>query len=327
MSANNNNESKEEDLGIMDISFKELETLPDIPEGTTHIFTSGNKLTVLPNLPEGLEVLHCGNNKLTEIPELPESLKKLVCDFNKITVIPNLPETLEDLTCNNNKIDVLPSLPETLVILVCDNNTISVLPKLPPQLELIYCSNNNLKEIPQLPLTLVDVNFDKNELDDPYSSIYKIYKDSLRVDPATGIKYGDIKTFIREINKQHAVENLSVKRTNFTTNAISLEDFEEGEKVEVFYSEPQYRNLQNGKAVPIKPSMVFKQSSVRNLVGSVENGTLKNPLTREPVIYREVRKLVFLNENAAGGRRLSKKTRKHTTKRKNTRKAIFKNRR
>ena len=61
-------------------------------------------LTELPELPDTLKTLFCFDNKLTELPELPDTLKTLICYNNKLTELPELPDTLEYLYCSNNNL-------------------------------------------------------------------------------------------------------------------------------------------------------------------------------------------------------------------------------
>jgi len=73
-----------------------------------------NQLRTLPNLPNALKELHCYNNSLTSLSKLPDRLKDLFCDNNNLTSLPELPGTLKDLYCSNNPLRSLPTLPKTL---------------------------------------------------------------------------------------------------------------------------------------------------------------------------------------------------------------------
>jgi hypothetical protein len=336
---NQNNNNDDGNVGVMNVGNTNLDVLPPIPEGTTRLYCSGNNLTELPELPEGLEVVICSYNKITALPDLPSSVRSLTASNNQLTALPALPEALEDLSCGTNAITELPVLPEKLQVLVCNSNQLVELPKLPKNLELVYCHTNGITTIPKLPKTLVDVNFDENPLEEPFARFYKDYKDSVRYN-ANGFSSGNIKQFIKDVNEflveqgvennNVAIEDLKVKRANYETNAITMEDFQNGEIVSVLYSANQHRNLQNGNPVNIKPSMVFKKSSVRQLSQAAQHGRIKNPLTREDVAHQQTRRLKFENGNAAvaaaaaaaakGGKRKSKKSRK-TRKTRKVRKA------
>lgn len=334
----NQNQNQNDDAGTMFVSFQDLEVLPEIPAGTKRLYCSGNKLIALPELPESLEVLHCGSNNLTELPALPPRLRSLTCNSNQINSLPALPASLLDLNCAQNKLKDLPQLPAELQILECTRNQLQKLPILPETLEFLSVAKNKLTEIPKLPLGLVVADFDDNELGMPYSSLYKSYKDSFRYNPGNDMSYGDIVKFIKEVNAINIANadilNLKVKRENYPQNTISQEEFVDGENVDVLYSQDQYADLQAGREVNIKPSMVHKHQSIKNLIAASRNGRIKNPLTRDVVAHREVRRLKFLDEGpvvgaaeaAAGAGQAGGKKRRANTKKKSQKKRVHKSR-
>ena len=69
----------------------------------TEMDVSGKDLTSLPELPNSLEILYCNNNKLNSLPELPNSLERLWCHNNKLNSLPELPNSLKTLWCHNNQ--------------------------------------------------------------------------------------------------------------------------------------------------------------------------------------------------------------------------------
>ncbi len=71
-----------------------LQALPDLPPGLTHLYVHGNCLTHLPDLPPALEVLDAHHNRLTRLPVLPPALMRLVVVGNPIARLPHLPATL-----------------------------------------------------------------------------------------------------------------------------------------------------------------------------------------------------------------------------------------
>ena len=101
---------------------------------------------------------------------------------------------------------------------------------------------------------------------------------------------------------------LRMRKSNLGENAIAQFPFEDGENIEVLYTEDNVKNLNAGNNVPILPAMVFKSSSVDELLKS---GSTTNPLTRQPIALRERRILRFTNTNSSGGKR---KTLKQTRK-------------
>lgn len=296
-----NDNQNDEDFLVADFKYKDLEVLPEIPAGTTHLFCNGNNLTVLPALPEGLKVVFCGHNKLTALPALPSTLRKLDCGNNKIDSLPELPVGLEELFCGGNPLTVLPALPEGLVALDIYKSNIEELPRvLPPRLEILSVAKTPITTIPKLPETLQLVDFDGTELDEPFQRLYKNYKDSFRFNARTQTEYGNLREFLREVNKvpreDGEIPELRVKRSNYPQNVITLEPFADGEKIEVMYSQEQFNQLSAGRNVSIKPSMVIKRQSARNLSLASANGRFLNPSTREPVAHREVRVLKFIDE-------------------------------
>ncbi len=117
--------------------------------------------------------------------------------------------------------------------------------------------------------------------------------------------------------------DLVLKRGNINLNAITQEEFTNGEKVDVLYTEDQLKKLNRGETVNIKPSMIFKINSVDALL---KQGSLQNPMTRENVALRERRTLRFgkSNNNSAagagagasqGGKRKKRKTKTKRTRR------------
>ncbi len=322
----NQNQNNNDDSENMNVSFQGLEVLPEVPAGTKRLYCSGNKLVTLPDLPEGLEVLLCSNNKITALPALPSTLRVLIFDSNKIESIPALPGSLKELSCSRNKLNELPNLPASLEILNCIDNQLDTLPSLPEGLEFLAVRYNQIKTIPKLPLGLAEADFDDNPLEEPYKSIYKNYKDSFRYNARSEMSYGNLKKFIKDVNaislENAEIADLQVKRANYPQNAISQEDFVDGEKVDVLYSESQYADLQAGRNVNIKPSMVYKHESIQGLMRASADGVIRTPLTRNQVAHGEVRRLKFEEEGGqAGG-----KKRRGSTKRKSQKKRVHKSR-
>ena len=87
---------------------------------------------------------------------------------------------------------------------------------------------------------------------------------------------------------------LRMPRANIGANAIDLEDFVDGETVEVLYTPQQARRLNAGNTVRITPSMIMRPTSVAGLIAS---GSRINPTTRQPIGLRETRTLRIENSN------------------------------
>ena len=75
-----------------------------------------------------LRILDCSFNELTTLPELPEMLLKLVCYNNQLTTLPELPDSLEDLFYFNNPIcDIIEVLVDDTDDISIVRNTINTL--------------------------------------------------------------------------------------------------------------------------------------------------------------------------------------------------------
>jgi Leucine-rich repeat (LRR) protein len=98
-------------------------------------------ITSLPELPSGLQELHCYNTPLTSLPELPSELQQLYCYNTQITILPKLPSGLQVLSCYNTQITSLPDLPSGLKALYCQYNQLTALPELPSGLKGLFCDN------------------------------------------------------------------------------------------------------------------------------------------------------------------------------------------
>jgi Leucine-rich repeat (LRR) protein len=148
--------SLSEDILIIDISYKNIKSLPDLTrfKNLKKLYCGNNKLTSLPNLPQNIEELYCCNNKLTSLPTLPPNLITLNCSNNKLTSLPTLPLNLIALYCRNNQLTSLPALPPNLIELYCRNNQLTSLPSLPQNLQVLYCYDNELTSLPTLPQNL-----------------------------------------------------------------------------------------------------------------------------------------------------------------------------
>ena len=104
---------------------------------------------------------------------------------------------------------------------------------------------------------------------------------------------------------------LRMRRNALGSNAVDLEDFIDGETVEVLYTPDQVRRMDQGETVRVTPSMVLKRTSVEQLVTS---GSRTNPTTRQPIALRERRVLRLTNSNNQSSQGGKRKNRKSTRK-------------
>ena len=91
-----------------------------------------------------ISVLDCSYNQLTSLPDLPTSLTKLHCFHNQLTSLPDLPDSLTTLDCYNNQLTSLPNLPTSLTTLWCHENQLTALPNQLTGLTTLWCANNLL---------------------------------------------------------------------------------------------------------------------------------------------------------------------------------------
>ena len=99
----------------LDLSYKSIKELQNLPKTLKTLYCSGNQIDVLQNLPENLQTLYCYHNQIKVIENLPENLQILDCSYNQIKVIENLPENLKELYCYNNQITIIENLPLGLI--------------------------------------------------------------------------------------------------------------------------------------------------------------------------------------------------------------------
>jgi Leucine-rich repeat (LRR) protein len=134
--------------GRLNLSWLNLEHLPELPNNVTHLYCSYNSLVSV-CLPPMLQYLDCSNNMLRELPTLPNTLITLICGVNQLTSLPILPESLRLVHCYMNRLTTLPELPNSLVHLSCYSNRLTSLPSLHNVRELL-CDNNRLTNLPEI---------------------------------------------------------------------------------------------------------------------------------------------------------------------------------
>lgn len=82
-------------LKRLNVGFNNLETLPELPPGLTHLYVHGNRLKRLPRLPPTLEVLDAHNNQLSRLSAFPRGLTCLRVQANPIVYLSHVPEGLD----------------------------------------------------------------------------------------------------------------------------------------------------------------------------------------------------------------------------------------
>lgn len=164
---------------VLNLSGRNLNVLPPLPDNLEELYCSNNKLTYLSKLPPNLKILECNGNQLTLLPELPNNLKQLYCSRNQLTELPILPINLIILECNGNLLTKLPELPNDLQELYCSRNKLIILQErvrmknsrryfsfpLPEKLNILHCNDNTLYELPPLPINLEQLNCSHSSLD------------------------------------------------------------------------------------------------------------------------------------------------------------------
>lgn len=170
-------------LKLLDVSYSNLTSLPELPPNLIKLHAFGNKLTSLPELPQTLEVLEIGDNTISQLPALPASLKEIGCynnpgikigelpagllilDCSKCTLksVPALPDGLEVLDISYNHLQELPELPNSLKNLDFSSNYITEFSEVPPKLEYLDMGYNTIVNLPPLPQTLTALKFNDIE--------------------------------------------------------------------------------------------------------------------------------------------------------------------
>jgi Leucine-rich repeat (LRR) protein len=128
--------------GTLNISYMELEQLPELPDNLTTLLCHGNKLTEIQSLPRGLKKLVCCSNKLKSLSDLPTTLEYLMCNGNQLERLPALPKGMKRLLCHDNHLTSIPTLPESLELLGCSGNFIRSLQKPPQSLTELWAATN-----------------------------------------------------------------------------------------------------------------------------------------------------------------------------------------
>lgn len=114
-------------------------------------------VTSLPELPDGLRKLSCHMIHITSLPKLPDSLEELVCNYTPLRYLPKLPDNLVYLDLERTQLQILPKLPKFLRILMVSHTSLISLPDLPPFLETLYCYETNITEISDIPRMLFNL--------------------------------------------------------------------------------------------------------------------------------------------------------------------------
>ena len=128
--------------GTLNISYMELEQLPELPENLSTLLCHGNNLTAIHSLPPRLNILGCCSNKLKWLPDLPDTLEYILCNGNQLERLPAIPKGMKRLLCHDNHLTSLPTLPDSLEILGCSGNFIRSLQKPPQSLTELWAATN-----------------------------------------------------------------------------------------------------------------------------------------------------------------------------------------
>lgn len=91
----------------LDVSFKDLTSLYELPVGIAQLQCNSNRLVSLPELPDSLRWLMCSNNHITSLPKLNSKLNLINCRANRIVYLPEIPDGLNWLHCDYNPLECL----------------------------------------------------------------------------------------------------------------------------------------------------------------------------------------------------------------------------
>jgi Leucine-rich repeat (LRR) protein len=171
----------------VDISFNNLDTIPQFAEGVTLLDIANNNLTELKNLPntiiklkayknnikeidrfpDPLSYLDLSKNKLTSIPELGMGVTECDLAENEMTSLPSGAPLLEELNMSENKLKKLEGLEvfRSLVTANFSENQIEYISGFPECLKKIRLRCNNLKELPPIPRSLDFIHIGRNSFE------------------------------------------------------------------------------------------------------------------------------------------------------------------
>ena len=149
----------------LDISYRNLRELPDIPDNVIRLNCSGNHIKRIDKLPEGLVALNCENNGLETIENLPDGLEILKAGFNSLEKV-NLSNCykLHSVSFAGNKFNHIPVLPKSVRVLYMNFNNITMVKEIDCPLLELELHNCNLEKIHRLPETLAILKCDGNNL-------------------------------------------------------------------------------------------------------------------------------------------------------------------
>lgn len=156
-----------ENTTILDLSYNKLDKIEKgIPPNVEDINLSNNKITNLPNLSHCTKchTLNLGYNSLTTIDGncLPPNLKYLNVFYNNIRNINNIPNTIEYLNIGYNSLKTL-IIKNTYKIVEASYNEIFVIKFQEKSiLNELYLEYNNLFQVSKLPSSLKKINIHNN---------------------------------------------------------------------------------------------------------------------------------------------------------------------
>jgi Leucine-rich repeat (LRR) protein len=102
-------------IKVLVLEYNQLHSLPFLPDKLLSLNVNMNRqLQRLPELPQGLESLKATHCCLRELPSLPSSLEYLNVSYNQLEILPRLPDRLYSLLLAGNCLEDLPLLPESL---------------------------------------------------------------------------------------------------------------------------------------------------------------------------------------------------------------------
>ena len=298
---------------------RRLSTLPALPAGLLSLNIAGTKISSLPSpLPAGLEVLNCGYTEIQEIPELPPTLRVFYCDgmggmpylsnIKTLRFFPRLPDGLQQLSCRGQKLRELPRLPPTLEFLRCDENPIRALPELPLTLRILSCEGCLIRVIPLLPDVLEYADFRRNPLQPPYNRFWgRIghlvegrFNPRFFLDP---YMRPILERFKQEVNDYYPIYITKSRGRNLATFEQTIG--RPGAKLVTATAA--------GEAVEMNiPHLLGKKYGPTQIIGSFLTG---KPETQE----LNTQKAALIANLPVGGRRRAK-SRRHSNRRKHTRK-------
>lgn len=156
------------------------ETIPELPDRIEVLSVGTSRMlkgfTKFPSNLVYLKIHTCPNLDVSSLPPYPPRFDTLEIVNSSLNRLPPLIDNLRELWLDNNRITQLPeSWPSNLAMLSVANNQIRELRSFPPRLREADFTGNQIQIIPRIPETNPILQFDEENLEEPFRSYYTEY--------------------------------------------------------------------------------------------------------------------------------------------------------